>query len=133
MSSRRFDKDEYICLSHMSSEDVFKTSWSGSIYSPWPYVFKTPCHDVFKMFLKRLKDVLQKCLQDMFKTFWRRIIKLNFFFSMSSRSIQHVSETYRQKGSLKKVLSEISQNSQEKSVPKSLLLAKLNFVDLQLH
>ena len=52
---------------------------------------------------------------------------------MSSRSIQHVSETYRQKGSLKMVLSEILQNSQEKSVPKSLLLAKLNFVDLQLH
>ena len=38
---RRLDQDEYVCLSLTSSEDVFKTSWSRSIYSSWPYVFKT--------------------------------------------------------------------------------------------
>ena len=47
-------KTSWRCLPSLSSEDVFKTSWSNSlqsyvfktswsrpIFSPWPYVFKT--------------------------------------------------------------------------------------------
>ena len=104
---RRLDQDEYVRLSLTSSEDVFKTSWSRPIYLSWPYVFKTSSRrlvktssrhfqDVVKTFWRSLQDVLQKRLQDVFKrssrhlrdifktscnvifkTFSRRIIKLN--------------------------------------------------------
>ena len=131
---RRLDQDEYVHLSLMSSEDVFKTSWWRPIYSSWLYVFKTSSRrlaktssrhlqDVFKTYYQvkvflpsqhsswwrrledvfrlrlqktssrrlqdvlvktnifvlaiRLQDVLQKGLQDIFKTSSRRIIKLN--------------------------------------------------------
>ena len=98
-SSRRLDQDEYIRLSHTSSEDVFKTSsrrLGQDQYIRLGYtssrrlqdvfktssrrlqdVFKTSCQDVFKTFSRRLQDVLQKRLQDIFKTSSRRIIKLN--------------------------------------------------------
>ena len=46
---RRLDQDEYVRLSFMSSEDVFKT------------------------FSRRLQDVLQKRLQDIFKTSSRHL------------------------------------------------------------
>ena len=67
-SSRRLDQDEYIRLSHTSSEDVlvktniffltmrlqsvFKTSSRGL-----QYVFKTSCKNVFKTSSRRLLDV----------------------------------------------------------------------------
>ena len=99
---RRLHQDEHIRLSHTSSADVFKMSWTIQ-YSSWLYVFKTsskplqgvsrclldilkrPCWDVFKTSSKRLQEVLQKRLQDIFKTsckdvfktFSTRIIKLN--------------------------------------------------------
>ena len=60
-SSRRLDWDEYIRLGHTSSrhlQDVFKTSSIGVL----------PRH---------VQDVLQKHLQDNFKTFPRHIMKLN--------------------------------------------------------
>ena len=97
-SSRRLDQDEYVRLSLMSSEDVFKTSWSRPIYSSWLYVFKQPsrsfaktssrrfqdafktsCKKVFKTSSRRLQDVLKtssKRPQTIFKTSSRRIIKL---------------------------------------------------------
>ena len=96
-SSRRLDQDEYIHLSHSSSEDVFKTSWSRPIYSSWSYVFKTSSRrlaktssrhleDVFKTFSfsfsfwRRLQDVLQRCLQDLFKTYhWVNLFLLTRF------------------------------------------------------
>ena len=67
-------------LSCLSSEDVFKTSWSRPIHSSWPYVFKTSsrrfqdvfktsCKNVFKTSSRRLQDVLQRYLQDVFKTY----------------------------------------------------------------
>ena len=89
--SRRLDQDEYIRLSHTSSEDVlvktniffltmrlqsvFKTSSRGL-----QYVFKTSCKNVFKTSSRRLQDVLktssrhlqdvlQRYLQDVFKTY----------------------------------------------------------------
>ena len=98
MSSRRLDQDEYIRLSHTSSEDVFKTSWSRPIYSSWLYVFKTSCENVFTTSSRRLQDILKKSskrlqdifktsCKDVFKTFSRRIIKLNSY-------CKHVFETY---------------------------------------
>ena len=51
---RRLDQNEYIGVSHTSSEYVLKTSWSTPIYSSWPYVFK--------MSSRRFQDVLQKRL-----------------------------------------------------------------------
>ena len=78
-SSRRLDQDEYIRLSHTSSEDVFKTSWSRPIYSSWLYVFKT--------FSRRLQDVLRKLLYDIFKTSSRHFEEV---FKTSSRHLQDV-------------------------------------------
>ena len=63
-----------------SSEDVFKTSSSRPIYSPSSYVFR-----------RRLQQVLQRCLQDIFKT--------------SVRRIQHVFETYCEDDYLQKITS----------------------------
>ena len=63
---RRLDQDEYVRLSLMSSEDVFKT------------------------FSRRLQDVLQKRLQDIFKTFWRRLQDI------LQRYLQDVFKTYHQ-------------------------------------
>ena len=60
-SSRRLDQDEYICLSHLSSEDVFKTSWS--------YVFKMFSRGLVQTSSRYLQDVLQICLQDIFKRY----------------------------------------------------------------
>ena len=102
MSWRRF--------SSSSSEDVLiktdmfaaaiglqKTSWSRPIYSFWPYV-KTSSRrfqDVFKTSSKCLQDVLVKtsifvlanCLQDVCKTFLRRLAK------KSSRRFEDVLKT----------------------------------------
>ena len=74
-----------------------KTSWSRPIYSSCPYVFKISSRifqdffkttsrqlqDVFKTSSKRLQDVSQIRLEGIFKTFWRRIIKLNCFCKTS--------------------------------------------------
>ena len=77
---KRLYQDEHIHLSHTSSEDVFKTSWSRPLYSSWSYVFKTswsrPIYsrrfqDVFKTSSSYLQDLLQKRLQNVFYTFLR--------------------------------------------------------------
>ena len=86
-SSRRLDQDEYIRLSQTSSEDIFKTSWSRSIYSSWPYaslqdVFKTPSRrlqDVFKTSSRRFEGVFKtssKCLQELLKMCSRGLAKV---------------------------------------------------------
>ena len=54
--SRRLDQDKYIRLSHASSEDVFKTS-------------SRHFEDVFKTSWRHFQDVLQRYLQDVFKTY----------------------------------------------------------------
>ena len=66
MSSRRLDQGEYIRLSHTSSEDVFKTSWSRPIYSSWSYVFKVSS--------RSFQDIFQTSCKNAFKTFSGRII-----------------------------------------------------------
>ena len=81
---RRLDQDEHIRLSHTSLEDVFKTSWSRPTYSSWPYVFKTfsrrfqdvfktSCQDFFKTSSRRLPKTSSRHLQDVFKTFLKRL------------------------------------------------------------
>ena len=89
-SSRRLDQDEYIHLSHSSSEDVFKTSWSRPIYSSWLYVFKTSSRrfqDVFKTSSRRFQDVFKTSCKNVFKTSSRRLAKT------FSRSFQNVFKT----------------------------------------
>ena len=77
---RRLHQDKYIRLSHTSSEDVFKTSWSRPKYLSWLYVFKTSSRhfqdffyvfktsykSVFKTSSKRL--IFKTSCQDVFKT-----------------------------------------------------------------
>ena len=109
-----------------------KTSWSRPIYSSCSYVFNTSSRrlhqdkyihltHVFRRRLEQdqyirlvilLQDVLLRRFQDFFKTscknvfksFSRRLIKLNcsclHVLKMSSRHIQNVSETYSKVGYL---------------------------------
>ena len=80
-SWRRLDQDEYVRFSLTSSEDVFKTSWSRQIYLSWPCllnVFNTSFKTSSRSFVKRLQDVFKTSRKDIFKTFSRRIIKLNY-------------------------------------------------------
>ena len=92
-------------LSPSSSEDVLiktnifalvlrlqKTSWSRPIYSSWPYVFKASS--------RRFQNVLQKRLQDIFKTSRRRFCSDDVFKTssrllakISSRRLQNVFKT----------------------------------------
>ena len=64
---RRLDQNEYIGVSHTSSEYVLKTSWSTPIYSSWPYVFKMSSRrfqDVFKTSYKNVFKTSSRCIQD---------------------------------------------------------------------
>ena len=100
---RRLDENEYILINH----SLQKTSWPRPIYSSCPYVYK--------MFSRRLQDVLPKRLQDIFKTPSRRlrnvfkksrkyVLKTSSrrFVKKSLRSIQHVCKTYRKDRCLQK-------------------------------
>ena len=77
-------------LSSLSSADVFKTSWSRRICSPYSYVFRRRLdqdqyirlghtssrrlQNVFKTSSRRLQDVLKtssRHLQDVFKTYYQ--------------------------------------------------------------
>ena len=89
-SSRRLDQDEYICLSHTSSEDVLIKTYIFILIIPlqdvvkmsWERlqdIFKTSCQDVLKKSSKHLQDLLERSLQNIFKTFARRIIKFKLF------------------------------------------------------
>ena len=91
-SSRRFNQDEYIRLSHASSEDILRRL-KYVLVKTNIFVLIIRLQDVFKKFSRRFakrssrrpQDVLQKRLQDIFKTsckdvfktFSRCIIKLN--------------------------------------------------------
>ena len=86
---KRRHEDEYILINHKSSEDVFKTSSRRVGQDQYILVhtssrrlqdvFITSCHNVFKTFSRHLPDVSQIRLKDIFKKFWRRIMKLNCF------------------------------------------------------
>ena len=90
---RRLDQDEYIRLTHTSSEDVFKTTSRRLDQDQYirlghtssrrlQDVFETSCQDVSKTFSTRLQDifnmssrhlqdVLERCLQNVFKTYYQ--------------------------------------------------------------
>ena len=82
-SSRRLDQDEYIRLTHVSPEDVFKTfsrRLQDVLRKLLQDIFKTSSRcfeDVFKKSSRRLaktsskhlEDVLQRCFQVVFKTY----------------------------------------------------------------
>ena len=94
--SRRLDQDEYVRLTHTSSEDALRTSWSRAINSSWSYVFKTfsRClQDIFKTSSGHLQDILQKLLQDIFKTSSRRFENP---FKTSLRHLQNVLQRFLQ-------------------------------------
>ena len=66
-------------LSPSSSKDIFKRSWSRPIYSSCPYVFKSSS--------RPFQDVLQKRLQNVFKTSRKYVLKT------SSRRFEDVSSS----------------------------------------
>ena len=77
-SSRRLDQEEYIRLSHTSSEEnFFKTSCSRPIYSFWSYVFKTSSKPLQDILQNRFQNIFKASCKDVFKTFSRGIIKFN--------------------------------------------------------
>ena len=118
-----------------SSEDVFKTSWSRRICLPQPYVFRRrhqdvlvktnifvlaiPLPDVFKTPSRRLQGVLQKGLQDIFKTSSTRFENV---FKTSSRHLQGIFKTYHQvKLFLLTRLWEAFNTFLRRSVPKTII------------
>ena len=91
---RRLHQDKYIRLSHTSSEDVFKMSWSRPKYLSWLYVFKTSSRrfqDFFKVFKMSYKSV--------FKTSSRRFIfktSCQDVFKTASKGFQDVLQRHLQ-------------------------------------
>ena len=85
-------KASFVFVFRRHPQGVFKASWSRRIYSPYSYVFRRRLQDVFKCLdqdqyirlghtssrrlqvvfktsSRHLQDVLQRCLQDVFKTY----------------------------------------------------------------
>ena len=90
-SSGRLDQGEYICLTHTSSEDVFKTS-SGHLdqdhYIRLGHLSSRCLQDVFQ---KRLQDMFKtssSCFEDVFKTSSRPLCKN--ILKTSSRRLQDI-------------------------------------------
>ena len=79
----------------LSSEDVFKTFSSRSIYLPYSYVFRRRLQDVL---IKTNIFVLAIRLQDVFKTFSRRLAKTSsrHLQDILQRCLQDVFKTYHQ-------------------------------------
>ena len=85
-SSRSLDQEEYVSLTHTSSEDVLIKSNIIVLFIRLQDVFRTSCKIVFKTSSRRLifktssrhiQDVFKAFCKDIFKTFSSRIIKLN--------------------------------------------------------
>ena len=78
-SWRHLDQDEYIRLTHTSSEEVFIKINIFVLVIRLQDVFKTfsiRLQDVFKTSSRRLQDVFKtssRHLQDIFKMFWKRL------------------------------------------------------------
>ena len=99
-SSRRLHQNEYIRLTHTSSEDVLKTSWSRQ-YTRLGHTSSRRLRDVFKtssgcphyVLPRRLQDILKtssRHLQDVFK---RSSGHLQDVLKTSSRSFQDISSS----------------------------------------
>ena len=104
-----FLKTSFAFVFRRRLQDVFKTSWSRQIYSPYSNVFRRRFEDVltktnmFTLFI-RLQDVLKtssKLFQDFFKessrrfakTFSRRLQDIKNVFKVSSRCLQDIFKT----------------------------------------
>ena len=77
----RLDKTSWRRVSPSSSDDVFKTNI---------FVFVVTLQNVFKMFSRRLQDVLPRHLQDVFKTSCKSVFKTSL---TSSRPFEEVFTT----------------------------------------
>ena len=90
-SWRRVNQDQYIHLSHTSSEDVLvKTNIFVSVIR---------LQDVFKTFSRRVQDVLPRRFEDIFKTSSRHLQdislrRLQDAFKPSSKRLQDVLQRY---------------------------------------
>ena len=103
-SSRRLDQDEYIRLTHTSSEDVFKTSsrrLDQGQYIRLDHTSSRRLQDIFKTSSRRLAKTSSRHLQDIFKTSSR--LSENFFKTSSTISkmvifrricLGHISEKF---------------------------------------
>ena len=96
---RRLDQDEYIRLSHSSSEDVLKTSSrrldQDQCICLGDMSFRR-LQDVFKTFSRRLQDVSKtssRPLQGVFKTYSRRFEDV---LKMSLRHLRDILQRYLQ-------------------------------------
>ena len=103
-SSRRLDQDERTCLSHTSSEDVFKTSsrcLCRDQYIRLGHTSSRLLQDVFKTSSRRLGKMSSRRHQNVFKTPCKNVFKassrrLQDVFKTSSRHLQDVFKTYHQ-------------------------------------
>ena len=103
-SSRRLDQDEYIRLTHTSSEDVFKTSsrrLDQGQYIRLDHTSSRRLQDIFKASSRRLAKTSSRHLQDIFKT--SSTLSENFFKTSSTISkmvifrricLGHISEKF---------------------------------------
>ena len=102
-------------FSSSSSQDVYKTSWSRLIYSPYSYVFRRRPQDLFKtswsilLYLswswvfktssRRPAKTYSRCLQYVFKTSCKNFFKtsatrLQDVLETSSRRLQDIFKTF---------------------------------------
>ena len=101
---RHLDQDEYIRLTHTSSEDAFKTSarrLDQDQYIRLGHTSSRRLQDVFKTSSRHLQDVLPRRLQNVFKTSCKNVFKtssrrLQDVLKTSSRHLQDVFKTYYQ-------------------------------------
>ena len=98
---RRFEdvlKTSSVFVFRRRLQDIFKTSWSRSIYSSWPYVFKTSSRrfqDLFKTSSRRLAKMSSRRFPDVFKMSCKNVFKTSSrrfesVFKTSSRRFQDV-------------------------------------------
>ena len=81
-----FLKESWGRLSSSSWEDLFKTSSRHFGQHQYIFVFVIRLQDIFKKFSRRLQDVFQKRLQDIFKTPCK--IRLQDILKTTSRHFQ---------------------------------------------
>ena len=98
-SSRRLDQDEYIHLGHTSSrhfQDVLQKHLQG-VFKTFSRrlqdVFKTSSRCLAKTFSRRLTKASSRHLQDVFNTFWRRLWRR--LQDVLQRCLQDLFRTYR--------------------------------------
>ena len=156
-SSRHLNQDEYIRLSCTFSEDVFIKTNIFVLSIRLQGVFRTFSKDLQGVLQKRLEDTFKtfsrplqnvfRCLTGLKVGVWLRVWNIELLswkicltsflkkqkFVVDSKQSECLCGSSRLKGSLKKVLWEIFQNSQENICTEISFLIKLNSVGLQLH